>query len=168
MKGMLQGGRVECVVRRAGEVYFNLSKLSTEMSSSTASQWMPIPPPINRHSFLCSGVAFCNRGDQTSGTEISRPSANTTRRLSSVQLTSTASGSTSTAKVLIPFLQQNIPILFDNLLDFRQLTATEATRLHQRYRAEPELSKFFSLLDVNMRRLMPFQAEEEKSISFDS
>jgi hypothetical protein len=34
------------------------------------------------------------------------------------------------AKVIIPFLQQNIPVLFNNLLDFRQFTATETTRLH--------------------------------------
>src|SRR6185436_1852490 len=100
---------------------------------------MPTPPPINRQFFLCSGVAFCKRGDQTSGTDISRPSAKTTRRLSSVQITSTANGSTSTAKVLIPFLQQSVPVLFDNLLDFRQLVAAKSARLDQRYRVQPEL-----------------------------
>lgn len=152
----------------AGDNYFSLSKLSTDISSSTASQWIPIPPPMKRHSFLCSGVAFCNRGNQTNGTDISRPSASTTRRLSSVQLTSTARGSTSTAKVLIPFLQQRVPILFDNLLHFRQLTTTETARFHERYRVQPEFSKPFTLLDVNMRRLMPFQTEEEKSVSFNS
>src|SRR5438477_11488190 len=99
-----------------GEGYFNLSKLSTEISSSTASQWMPIPPPIKRHSFLCSAVAWSKRGNQTSGAEISRPSASTTRRLSLVQLTSTARGSTST-KVLIPSLQQRFSVLFNDSLN---------------------------------------------------
>ncbi len=138
------------------------------MSSSTASQCIPIPPPINRHLFLSSGVAFCNRRDHTNGTEISRPSASTTRKLSSVQLTSTARGSTSTAKVLIPFLHKRFSVLLNNPLYFRQLSATETSRLHQRYRVEPKLGVSFSLLYMNVWRLVSFQAEEEKPVSFDS
>src|SRR6185369_17510568 len=69
---------------------------------------MPTPPPIRRHCFLASAVAANRRGDQDKGTDISRPSASKTRKALSVQLTSTANGSTSMAKVLMPsLLEQN-------------------------------------------------------------
>lgn len=69
------------------------SRLSTEISSSTDSQWIPIPPPIKRHLRRCSAVALSNRGNHANGEETSRPSASTTRSIVSVNATSTASGS---------------------------------------------------------------------------
>ena len=54
------------------------SRLATEMSSSIAFQWMPIPPPIGSHCFRCFGVAASRWGNHTSGTETIRRSFNAT------------------------------------------------------------------------------------------
>ena len=49
---------------------------------SICSQWIPIPPPMNFHSFLCFSVAFNNRGNHANGTDTDRPSSSTTVKAS--------------------------------------------------------------------------------------
>src|SRR4030042_3207921 len=97
------------------------SKLSTDISSSTSSQWMPMPPPIRRQFFLCSLVAFNKRGNQARGAESSRPSARLTCNATVLTDTSTAKGSTFIAKVLMPFLLQQVLIVFNYTIDFIKL-----------------------------------------------
>src|SRR5678815_5827487 len=91
---------------------------------------MPTPPPISHHFFLSSAVAANRRGDQDKGTDISRPSASKTRKALSVQLTSTANGSTSMAKVLMPSLLEQNYILFNQPTNLAQFTAPKSTPLH--------------------------------------
>lgn len=141
--------------------YLTASRLSTDISSSIGSQCIPIPPPINRHRFRCSGVAFKSLGNQTIGTAISRPSARTTRSASSVQFTSTAKGSTLTAKVLTVSLLKYISILLDDLLNLGKLSTTKATRTSQRHRTQPKLCISLSLLYVNVWRLLTLRLKKK-------
>src|SRR5437870_2382614 len=62
------------------------SKLATEMSSSTACQWMPTPPPRSSQSALCFADAPTKLGNQARGTTTVRPSERTTRRSFAVQV----------------------------------------------------------------------------------
>src|SRR5882672_10747349 len=83
------------------------SNPSTLTSSSTPSQCIPCPLPINRQLLRSFCAACSNLGYQDKGTEIVRPSLRSTDRVSSVMVTFSASGtSISTAEVRIPSLQQ--------------------------------------------------------------
>ena len=86
-------------------------RLATEMSSSIASQWMPIPPPIGSQAFRCRGEADTGRGNHSRGTETERPSSSTTVNESSEHETSTANASLVSAETGIPVLQEEIPML---------------------------------------------------------
>jgi hypothetical protein len=77
-------------------------RLATEMSSSMASQCIPMPPPIGSQSFRCFGVAARSRGNHTNGTETVRPSSRTTISESSEHETSTANASPLSTEVGIP------------------------------------------------------------------
>src|SRR4028118_2210319 len=100
---------------------------------------MPSPSPINSQSRRWAGVACKRRGYQTRGADIRRPSTRWTVTSSSVTTTSIARGSVSTAKVLIPCLQEvSTPILHD-LLDLAQLMCSETLRICESNRFDPEL-----------------------------
>src|SRR5437867_13188615 len=105
--------------------FSGLSRLATEISSSISSQWMPIPPPINSHSFLCFSVAFKSRGNHTNGTDTVRPSSSTTVNASLEQDRSTAIASLLATEVDIPSLQEKIPFLFDKFSNDRQLVTSK-------------------------------------------
>jgi hypothetical protein len=104
---------------------------------------MPTPPPIRRHWFLASTVAAIRRCDQDKGTDISRPSVSKTRKVLSVQLTSTANGSTSMAKVLLPSLLEQTYILFNQPTNLAQFIASKSTPLSQGYWAKPQAAISF-------------------------
>jgi hypothetical protein len=86
------------------------SRLATEMSSSMASQCIPMPPPIDSQSLRCRGVAARSRGNHTNGTETVRPSSRTTTNESSEQETSTANASPLSTEVGIPLLHKELSI----------------------------------------------------------
>jgi FixJ family two-component response regulator len=83
------------------------SRPATEMSSSMSGQWIPVPDPISRQLFRCSGVASRSRGNHSIGTLSERPSA---------KCTTSAAGPNSipraracgglTREVFIPTLQE--------------------------------------------------------------
>ena len=104
-----------------------LDRLETEMSSSISSQWIPIPSPMNSHSFLCFSVAFKSRGNQTNGTVTVRPSSSTTVNASLKQETSTAIASLLLTEVCIPSLHEKISILFDESTNDHQFVTSETT-----------------------------------------
>jgi len=58
-------------------------------------------------------------------------------------------------------------VLFDEPLDLTQFTPVEAVIGSQRDRVEPELDLVPACLDVDMRRLMPLVAVEEKAKATD-
>src|SRR5207249_705511 len=99
--------------------FSGLNRLAIEISSSISSQWIPIPPPMNSHSFRCFSVAFKSRGNHTNGTDIVRPSSRTTVNASSEQETSIAIASLLATEVGIPSLQEKIPVLFNQFTNDR-------------------------------------------------
>ena len=96
-------------------------RLATEMSSSIAPQWIPMPPPISSQSDRSRGDASASRGNHTSGTETTRPSDNVTDSASLEHDTSTASVSAFSTKVLIPFLQEELLVLPNDLPNLSHL-----------------------------------------------
>src|SRR5438094_8251813 len=99
---------------------------------------MPIPPPMNSQSFFCFSVAFRSRENHINGTDIVRPSANTTVSSSREQETSTASASLLVTKVGIPSLQEQISVLVYKAANDRQLVATKSEDRCQVDRIERE------------------------------
>jgi hypothetical protein len=83
-----------------------------------------MPPPISSHAALCFGVASTSCGNQTRGAEMIRPSARTTFSVSVVHVTSTAVASRFSTKALMPFLEEGIFVLKDNLAGTLEFTAT--------------------------------------------
>src|SRR5438105_15920413 len=97
------------------------------MSSSSAGQWMPRPPPSSRQDPRSSAEACARRGYQASGAAMVRPSANSTDTVSSLTATRTAkAASVSTAEEFIPTLQQLLLMLFDQLADLVDLLPAES------------------------------------------
>ena len=83
------------------------SKASTEMSSSSAGQWMPMPGPINFQRRRSLGVPAARRGYHLMGTDTVRPSRNSTVKTSAVTLTDAAAAvSLARLEVLMPRLHQ--------------------------------------------------------------
>jgi hypothetical protein len=142
-------------------------RLATEMSSSRASQWIPIPPPINSHSARCFGVASRRRGNQARGTETVRPSARTTVNVSAVQTTSIARASALFGKVLIPFLHEKLFILDNQPSNLGNLVTSKTTHIRQSHGLKPELGIPTSMGHMNMSRFSSLHAEEEKPVSTD-
>jgi hypothetical protein len=64
----------------------------------------------------------------------------------------------------MPPLLQLFPVAPDNFVQLMNLMTPEAPRIFQRNRLKPEFRVSFPLLDMHMRRLRPFIAEEEKSV----
>ncbi len=125
---------------------------------------MPRPPPINRHEFRSSAVAWDSRGYQATGAEIVRPSAISTDNVSLVTFTWVAIEAwCSTAKELIPLLQQLQLVLLNQLgepVDFLRgepVTSLKADRI------EPELGLTIIAFDVDVRRLAAIASVKEES-----
>jgi len=73
------------------------NKPSTLISSSSSSQWMPYPFPINRQFWSSDAVAFISRGYQASGTVMERPSLKSTVNASCVTVTCSAAETLSSS-----------------------------------------------------------------------
>ncbi len=95
-----------------------------------------------------------------SGALSSRPSARTTRRVCSSVLTSTALASSSTIEVCIPTLQKQISIFFHQVQYDVKFVVPEAMICRISDGIEPELCHIVISLDVDMRGLVTFIAEE--------
>jgi len=68
--GLSQGEHATVLSDQSGSP----SSPATEMSSSRSGQWIPMPGPISRQWFRCSGVASRRRGNHSMGTVRERPS----------------------------------------------------------------------------------------------
>src|SRR5947199_6955105 len=124
------------------------------MSSSSAGQWMPRPPPSSRHDPRSSAEACASRGYQASGAAMVRPSASSTDRVSSLTSTCVARASrVSTAEELIPALQQLLTMLLDQLANPVDLFPAEAVAALQSNGVEPELRFAVVTLDVDVSGL---------------
>ena len=141
------------------------SKLATEISSSTASQWRPMPPPIRSQSARCLGVASRRRGNHARGAETARPSDRVTVSVSPVQDASTARTSTLSAKVCMPPLQEELPVLDNDLVNLGKLMPAKAPHVGKRHWLQPILRVPSGVCHMNVRWLAPFHAEEEESVS---
>src|SRR5271157_3857723 len=90
-----------------------------------------MPPPINSQPDRCRGEASASRGNHTSGTETTRPSVSVTERASDVDVTSLASASVFSVKVLIPSHQEELRILNNyyliSVISFARKPLTPAT-----------------------------------------
>ena len=136
-------------------------RLSTEISSSIASQWMPTPPPISSQSDRSLGVASASRGNHARGTDTTRPSDNVTDSVSFEHDTSTARASVFSTKVLRPFLQNELSVLRHDSPNLNHLMPAKAPHVSDRYRLEPELRVPSGVSHVDVGRLTPLLAEEE-------
>ncbi|GIV78802.1 MAG: hypothetical protein KatS3mg050_3196 [Litorilinea sp.] len=126
---------------------------------------MPCPPPIRRHFFRSSAVPCSNRGYQTNGTTIVRPSSSATINSSSVTFTSWAFASRSSiAKVLIPLLQNHRLSLFHQLLNPPGFVGTKTAAVLQSYWVKPELGNFPFPFHMNMRWLISITGVEEETV----
>jgi len=67
--------------------------------------------------------------------------------------------------VFIPFLQEELSVFFHNLPDLAEFSRIVTDCPIQRHRAQPKLGCVFSRLDVNVRRLMGFATEKEKTMA---
>jgi hypothetical protein len=67
--------------------------------------------------------------------------------------------------MLIPSLLERLPVFLHQPQEFCQLVAAEPTITRQPRRVEPELRIALRLLNVNVRRLIAFAAEEEEPIT---
>ena len=135
------------------------------MSSSTASQWMPTPPPISRHWDFCWSVASRRRGNHSKGTAIYLPSARTTHRDPFLNITAVARGSTLMAEVLIPFVLEQSHISVDQLPQFRELVAAEPSIPHHLRRLKPVFGVLVGSFDMYVNRFVSFSTEEEEPIA---
>jgi hypothetical protein len=115
------------------------SRLATEISSSTASQWSPMPPPISSQSARCAGVASRSRGNHARGADTARPSDRVTVSVSPLQEASTARTSMLSAKVCMPFLQEERSVFDDELANFGELRPAKPPHLRKRHRLQPIL-----------------------------
>src|SRR6476646_9075853 len=122
------------------------------MSSSSAGQWTPRPPPSSRQEPRSSAEPCASRGYQPNGAAMVRPSASSTDRVSSLTSTWVARASrVSTAEELMPALQQLLAMLLDQLADAVDLFPAEAVAALQPDGVEPELRFGVVPLDVDVR-----------------
>src|SRR5262245_66518570 len=68
----------------------------------------------------------------------------------------------------MPMLQKVVSIIFDNVLDLGQVLLLETIICCQGNWFKPELCLTFSGLDMDVRRLLAFVAEEEESKATES
>src|SRR6266545_3479276 len=134
------------------------------MSSSSAGQWMPRPPPISRQEFRSSAVPCSRRGYQASGAAIERPSASSTDSVSALTSTPIANASRiSTVEELIPALQQLLPMLLDQRPDLVQFLPAEAVAPLQANGVKPELRLRVVTLDMDVSGFTAVPCVEEKT-----
>ncbi len=155
-----RGAAVGC--RRRGRGGHDVSRLRTEMSSSTSSQWMPTPPPIRRQFRSCFGDARSRRGNHSSGADTVRPSFSATTSESAVKETSTASAAVLLMMVVVPSVDKLITILLNHTAERRKLVAAKSPRLRQFNRLQPEFRILLRPLNMNVSRFMSFTTEKEE------
>src|SRR5262249_38003925 len=137
--------------------------LATLISSSSAGQWMPRPPPSSRHS-PCSLTEPCaSRGYQASGAAMVRPSASSTERVSSPTSTwASRPWRSSTVEGFIPAVRYLLPMLLDQLVDAVDFFPAEAATALEPDRVEPEFRLAVVSFDMDVRRLTPIAGIEEE------
>lgn len=69
------------------------------------------------------------------------------------------------AEVLIPFLREQLSMLFNQLVKLAQFPATKPVIDSEPNGLQPKLRVAFRLFDVNMSRFVTFVAEQEEPIS---
>lgn len=121
-------------------------------------------PPISAESDRCRGDASASRGNQTSGTETTRPSVSVTESASVEHDTSTASTSVFSVKVLIPSLQEELRILNNQLSNIGHLLRSKTPHVGDPDRSKPKLRIPSGMGDMDVRRLAPLHAKEEEPI----
>ena len=117
---------------------------------------MPNPPPQSSHFFRCSGEAWRRRGNQASGAEIVRPSANRAAMDSPSMITSTIRSPGLGSEVAMPSLQKISCVRSNQTLDPREFGRAKPKVAGERHRLEPELRRGSIAVDVNMRRFVGF------------
>jgi hypothetical protein len=141
------------------------SRPSTEMSSSSAGQWIPTPGPTNSHCSRSPGEPWTRRGYHRSGTETVRPSRSSTTSARGVTRADFASAvSISRLEVLIPRFQQVSLVLANEALDSLEFVRREAEVVRLPHGREPELRRLVLASDVHMNRLGSIAREEEEPI----
>ncbi len=135
------------------------------ISSSSKSQCIPLPRPMNRQLFRSSCIAYTRRGNQSSGTERLRPSLKSTVNVSSVTVTDSAVGVVaSMVKVFIPSLSKVFLVKLNQPTNPIQFGSRESSTFLQPDRLKPKLSHFILALDMHMKPLVAITCIEEKSI----
>jgi len=140
------------------------SSPSVLRSSSTSGQCIPYPAPANSQLFRWEGVAFRSLGYQERGTLILRPSRRDTQSESSVKLTSATHSPGLGAEVLIPCLQERLPVLLHYGLYPTKFDGAKPKVLGQRDGHKPELCRFRVSVHVDVGRLMRFMTVKIESV----
>ena len=127
---------------------------------------MPSPPPISRHFLRSSGVEYNKRGYQANGIDMVRPSTRSTVNVSSVTITSWAYASkyVSTAKVLIPLIEQLCLVILDNVLYSVNFFPTESIAMVKPDRLQPKFCSIIVALNMNMGWFATIPSIKEKSV----
>ena len=123
---------------------------------------MPMPCPMSRHSASCAAVASRSFGNHSSGMDTVRPSSRRTVNWPPTASTETARGS-SGAEVLMPLLQELRLVLLHENSSASDFLLPHPVRRHQFHRLQPEFCVPVLVFHVDVRRLHPLVAEEEKA-----
>jgi hypothetical protein len=67
----------------------------------------------------------------------------------------------------MPFLQEEIPVLYNDLTNLSKLVAAKTPIARQTHRLQPELRVSTRVSHMYVRRLATLQAEKEESVSTD-
>jgi hypothetical protein len=138
------------------------SSPSTEMSSSSAGQWMPTPGPINSIRFRSRGEPWTSRGYHFSGTDTVRPSRSSTTSACPVTRADFASAvSIPRLEVLIRCLHQLTLVLTNDALDAGEFPRCEAHVVRRSQGREPELCGLVFSSDVHVNRFVPVACEKK-------
>jgi hypothetical protein len=96
-----------------------------------------------------------------------RPSASSTVSSVSLTETPTARGTDLGLEVLTPCLQELLLVVDDHLPETAEFVPSEAPRVRQGYRVEPELGYPVSVLHVDLGRFSAVAAVEEEACGTD-
>ena len=126
---------------------------------------MPSPPAMSRQLSRSSGVAWVNRGYQSSGTEIVRPSESSAVSVSPEIVTVSASGTlTSSVETLIPRLNEQRVVLHDGPRDPPHLGTASALRCVGASPAGARTWRSAVAPHLDMRRFLPIARVEEEAV----
>src|SRR5688500_5990520 len=127
---------------------------------------MPSPSPMSSQCSRSAGVPCRSRGYQSMGTESSRPSVSSTRTRSSVTRTwrANAVGPASVREVLMPPLEQLVPMLLNESRDLQHLVRSEAAVPRYLHERQPDLRPLSAAPHVYVRRLPAVGGVEEQPI----